>query len=1171
MKRIVFAVAMLICAVSFGQEFRATITGRVTDSTGAVIPKAVVVITNTDTGVKTTSATDSGGTYSVPFLLPGTYSVSASAPGFGNFVHDGIKLLSGAKVQEDLQLSVGAQTQEVRVTADAPLIEMATATSGQVMTQGEIEDLPDNGRSPLSLAKEMYGVVAKQKNSVVQARPFDNSAASDYSLGGGNSQSNEYLLNGVPNMQDSSRLPGFSPLQDAVQAVQVGLFVADASTGDTSGGTVNLVTRSGSNTFHGALSEFNQFSAINAQPWCFSVCAYPAATRQNQYGAYISGPVWIPKVFNGRNKLFFAYSFEGFKGSAPAPSTTTVPTVAERTGDFSALLAIGTTVTGTRCKVGSTNITSTYNSYQLFEPTTAIPDPSCPGQVLRSPITGNKFTHIDPIALNYLNYFPLPNEVGAADGENNFFSNVPTLNNYSSQSGRLDYSINDNNKIFFETHRSQYIKTSGNVFQNIATGSTSYTVYQGGLIDYVHTFNSSATLDARGSLTRSYLNSSLPSQGFKATSIGLPAYLNQNPSTSLTRVSFTSFPSLSTQPGNLAVFDTIQFFAAFTKVIGHHTLKIGPDFRQNKNNPYSPGYASGTIGFSNTFFGVGGGAASPLFGGDLASFLYGIPTGGTYNISYPLTYNNWYWAAFIQDDWRVSPSLTLNLGLRGETETGINESQNRAVVGFDPNAVNSATAGAKAAYSLAPFPELPAANFSATGGLIFASPSHRSEYSTPFGYFSPRVGFSYAPPVFNNKFVLRGGMGIYINPYNDYYTPQSYGFTAASTLTASNNANLTPAASFANPFPTTNPILQPTGSALGVNQNLGANITIRQAVVQAPYSERWSLDTQFQLSRDTMINIGYIGNHQVHLTTTNCVSCVPQLPFLSKMPGHDAAVQTNLSTAVPNPFKGLSNVTGTLGTAATVTKLSLLAAFPEYGSSGVSEQLVPYQSATYNAVLFRFYKRASNGLTMNLNYTYSHNLSTSQLNQGGPQIYGENASDFPNHIAITLSYHLPFGQNQKFLAHSGRVVDALVGGFTFNSIYQYLSGAALSWSTIPLFANGTQYDPTLTINPRAVNGVLNKAKFDTNANDQPSSTYNIRTFPLFYARQDPTNNLDASVLKDFHIGERFLIQYRFEAFNSLNHAAFGAPNLSPTSATFGVITSTSSAARVLQQGLRFTF
>jgi hypothetical protein len=280
------------------------------------------------------------------------------------------------------------------VTADAPLIETASATSGQVLTAQEIEDLPDNGRSPLGLAKSMEGVVAKQKNSVVQARPFDNSAASDYSLGGGNSQSNEYLLNGVPNMQNSSRLPGYSPLQDSVQEVRVDLFESDASYGDTSGGTVNLVTKAGTNQFHGSVNEFNQFSAINAPVRWFSNGSKQLATRQNQYGGVFGGPVWIPKVFDGRNKLFFLYSFEGFKGSTPAPNTTTVPTAAERTGDFSALLGIGTVVTGTRCK----GFTSTYNSYQLFDPSSAIPDPNCPGQVLRQPIAGNKFTTINSIA-----------------------------------------------------------------------------------------------------------------------------------------------------------------------------------------------------------------------------------------------------------------------------------------------------------------------------------------------------------------------------------------------------------------------------------------------------------------------------------------------------------------------------------------------------------------------------------------------------------------------------------------------------------------------------------------------------------------------------------------------------------------------------------------------------
>src|ERR1017187_5701486 len=591
MKRIAVLFLLFVSASVFAQEFRATLSGRVTDATGAVIPNAKIVVTNTDTGVKVALATDKSGQYSAPFLLPGTYSVTGSASGFQSFVHDGIQLLTGQKVEEDITLSVGSETQEVRVTADAPLIETATATSGQVLTAQEVEDLPDNGRSPLGLAKSMEGVVAKQKNSVVQARPFDNSAASDYSLGGGNSQSNEYLLNGVPNMQNSSRLPGYSPLQDSVQEVRVDLFESDASYGDTSGGTVNLVTKAGGNRFHGSVNEFNQFSAINAPVSWFSNGSKQLATRQNQYGGVFSGPVWIPKVFNGRDKLFFLYSFEGFKGSTPSPNTTTVPTAAERTGDFSALLAIGTTVTGTRCTVNKIPYTSTYNSYQLFDPSSGIADPNCPGQVLRQPIANNKITTINPIAQNYLQFYPLPNEPGAVDGTSNFFSNIPTTNNYTSQAGRLDYSINDSNKIFFETHRSQYIQTSSNIFQNISTGSTTYSVYQGGLFDYIHTFSPTATVDSRISLTRSYSNSSLPSQGFQASKLGLPGSLNQNAETSMTRLSFansSSFAGLSAKLGGIAAFDTIQYFSAFTKVLGHHTIKIGPDFRANKSSTYFP-------------------------------------------------------------------------------------------------------------------------------------------------------------------------------------------------------------------------------------------------------------------------------------------------------------------------------------------------------------------------------------------------------------------------------------------------------------------------------------------------------------------------------------------------------------------------------------------------------
>jgi hypothetical protein len=1181
MKRATALVLLSLSLPLLAQEFRATIAGRVTDATGAVLPGAPIAVVNIDTGATVQTVADKAGAYTVPFLLPGKYSIRVTVNGFQQYLHDGITLQSGAKIQEDVQLTVGSASEEIHVTADTALIETETATAGQVLTSREIEDLPDNGRSPLGLAKSMYGVVAKQKNSVVQSRPFDNSAASDFSLGGGNSQSNEYLLNGVPNMQDSSRLPGFSPLQDSVQELRVDVFEADASYGDTSGGSVNLITKAGTNDFHGAASEFNQFSAINApNRWFASKTTKQQATRQNQYGGYISGPIWIPHVFNGRNKLFFLYSYEGFKGSQPVPTTTTVPTAAERTGDFSALLGIGTTVTGTRCK----GVTTTYNSYQLFDPNSGVADPLCSGQVLRTPIARNVITNLSPVAQAYLNYFPQPNLPGNADGENNFYSNNPTQNNYNSHSGRIDYNLNDNNKFFFETHRSEYIATSGNVFGNLATGTRGYTVYQGGLFDYVHTFSPTTTIDTRISLTRSYKNASLPSQGFDATSAGFPSYINNPAAQSLPRIMFsesgTSFNTISSASPSQSAFDTIQLFSALTKVMGKHTVKIGPDIRANKNNasPTAPGssnYNSGTFTFDNKFVSAGTALAGPLFGGSLASFVYGIPDGGTYTLSPLLTFNNYYFGGFIQDDWKVARHFTINMGIRLESETSINESHNRAVVGFDPTLTNSATAAATAAYAKSPIPELAASAFQPTGGLAFASNARRYEYATAPLYASPRVGFTYSPEIFHDKFVLRGGFGIFVSPYNDYYTPQSYGYISNTTLVPTTNNYLSPAASLSNPFPTANPILQPTGNSLGANTYLGQPITIRPNTVKVPYSERWDLDTQFQLTKNTMIDIGYIGNHQVHLSYSNCVSCAPLLPYLSRLPGHDTAVQNNLSGSVANPFKGVPGMTGALATATTIPKYVLLQAYPQYGNgtaqSGITEQLVPGSDGAYDALLFRFYKRVSNGLTLNVNYTYSHNLATAQLNPGGPLTYQETASDFPNHLSITGVYHLPFGRGQTFLSRSPRLMDELIGGFTLNTIYQYLSGAALSWSNIPLFANGTSYDNRLKINPRQYTGVLDKTLFDVAANDQPSTVYNYRTFPQFYGRQDATNNLDASILKDFYVGERFRLQYRFEAFNVLNHTSFGAPNVSPTSSTFGTITSVSSVPRVLQQGLRLAF
>jgi hypothetical protein len=345
--------------------------------------------------------------------------------------------------------------------------------------------------------------------------------------------------------------------------------------------------------------------------------------------------------------------------------------------------------------------------------------------------------------------------------------------------------------------------------------------------------------------------------------------------------------------------------------------------------------------------------------------------------------------------------------------------------------------------------------------------------------------------------------------------------------------------------------------------------------VKVPYSERWYLDLQFQVAKNMMFQVGYLGNHQVHLSYSNCVSCVPVLPLLSRSPARDATVQNNLSGAVTNPFKGAPGMTGTLATASTIPKYVLLQAYPQFGNgtaqSGITQQLAPGASSNYNALMARFQKRVSDGLTVNVNYTYSRNLQAQQINPGGALTYQTNSSDFPQHLSISGVYRLPFGRGRQFVANAPYVVNALIGGWTMNTIFQHLSGSPIQWNNAPLFADGTAYN-NMTFNARRVEGAFDTTKFNRDANSQPSSIYNYRTFPLFYGRQDGTNNLDVSVLKDFNVfKERIHMQYRFEAYNVLNHTNFGAPTVAPTSTSFGLITSTSTPPRVLQQALRLNF
>ncbi len=1161
MKRLsLLFLAIILASVpaAWAQETRATLTGRVTDTTGAVIPQARIVITNTATGATNNVASNGVGEYTVPFLAPGPYRVEVIAKGFKKYVHSGINLQTEQTATENIALSIGTSEQTITVSADVALVDTATASTGQVLTGEEVQDLPSNGRSPLGFAHLEYGAVAKGKHSMSQARPFDNSAEDDFSLGGGNSSSNELLLNGVPNMQSSQRTAGFSPELDSVDAVSVSEFDANAANGDTSGGTVNITTKSGTNHYHGTLSEYYEASVLAAKPYFTPAGKSVPSTHYNQFGATIGGPVRIPGVFNGRNKLFFFYAFEGYVGAQPSTAITSVPTAAERTGDFSALLGISA-------------------NNQLYNPYTATL--TSKGQVVRQAIPGNVLANaglkINPITAAYLAQVPLPNYTGSSakpDGENNFFADDPTTNNYKSNMGRIDWNITDANKIFFEAHRSNYVVNQGNIFNNLLTGSHSQTILWGGSVDDVENFSPTLNLENRLGFSRWYSLGAPNGNGVNPTNLGLPGYIAANSTAfAISPMSFSDsagIPTFGGSPGNLEAFDTIQYFASLNKTWGHHTIKIGPDIRVNKDTKLKPGNADGAFGYSSgagDFVTAGTGAPRQAFGGAFALFALGLPTSGSYEVNTRFQYDNWYSGFFIQDDWKMRRNFTVSMGLRLEHETPVVEGHNNMVIGWNPDQANAATAPAAAAYAGNPNPNLPVSSFKATGGILYATPSHRSPYSTALAYVSPRIGFAYSPDFSHGTMAVRGGFGIYDNPFNDYYQGQQYGFSQSTGFIDTTNNGLTPATNLSDPFPTSNnPIQQPTGSALGINTNLGSSIVFYHPVKVA-YAEKWSLDIQQQWHRNWMFEIGYLGAHQVHQSYSNAVSALP-LQFLSRSPEYDPAVTAQLGASTPNPFYGIiPGPTSSLNNSKTISVASLLHPYPEY--SGVTEQLIPGASSNFNALMIKVTKRMSEGLQFNFNYEHSRQLgASSQLNPGGPLWYGETSSDFPDHASLTAIYLLPFGKGRHFL-NSSRLMDALVGGYTLTTIYQYLSGTPLGWGNVIYTGNYSGFNN----NPHNTHGAsFNTAGFNRDSKVQPNG-YNYRTFPENLLRSDPTKDFDFSLLKNFSITDRVIIQPRVDAFNAFNRAQFANANTSPTSSAFGDVTKQLNQGRQLQGGIHVIF
>lgn len=1233
---------LLLGAYAYGQNSRGSITGQVTDPTGAAIPNAQITVTSTDTGAASHVVSTSAGFYTAPDLQPGGYTIRVDVPGFKSFLRTGIAIQTQQTVTANVKMEVGSASAEVTVSEAPPLIDTADASTGQVLSTQEVQDLPTDGRAPLGLAKIEYGAVSKAKHAQSTDSPVANQTEDDFSLGGGNSSSNELLLNGVPNMQDSDRYAAYSPEIDAVNEIRVDVFGANAMYGDTSGGTVNITTKSGTNAFHGSASWFYQGSGCSALdgstftsrsgngcnwmaglPYSTKVGgSVPGASHENQVGGTIGGPIWLPHVFNGRNKLFFFYAYEAYVGAQqPTQTTSEVPTAAERAGDFSSLLGVGA-------------------NYQLYNPNSAAGTQSSytrskiPGNCMGPAATAysssdcptNAGLTLSPISQAYLKYIPLPNYSGSnttATGENNFFSFVPTTQNYRSHMGRLDYNLSSRDKLWGDAYRSKYLTDASNTFHNQMSGTITDQIFAGGLVEEVHTFSPTLFMDVRGGLSRYDNANSETAAGINPSTLGFPGYIGQDASTlDIPRIDFTdavSPVSYSTEPGSFENTDTLQLFWDVTKIYRSHTFTAGIDFRAYKESTLSPGYADGEFAFKNTAGGpvaASNTAAEAPFGSAFALFMLGIPSSGQYNISPSYQYNSFLDGYFLQDDWKMMPNLTVSMGVRLEHETPVDESQNRMVTGWNAGATNEVTTTSESNYktdcTAACSALLPAGSFLTTGGAVYGSSSNRNPYQVAPLYVSPRLGISWAPDALNGKGVVRLGFGVYDSPFGDANFGQNYGFSQSTTYVPSANNGMTNN-TLADPFPTsatapaTNPILQPSGSSLGANAELGSSMGFYSPSVKVAYSERSSLDVQYQIGRSIMIDLGYINNHQVHMPWGNAISSIPILPYLSHSQYYDVAA-TNLltgaafknggppTTNITNPFKGLTGMVGSLSTSSLIAPSTYLLSNPEY--SGVTENLLSGESSNYNALNARVYKAMGHGLTMNGVFEWSRLLGNfNQLNAGAAPTYGTNTSDHPFHFAGYGTYDLPVGRGRQFFSNDNRILDEFIGGWQVSAIYTFLSGYDLSWGNV--IYTGTSWKDFNNHQHSSANRlgkpVFNTAVFDSRTvensaypanndptNTSPTSPYNpdiqpngdnYRTFPQYLMRQDYTSDWDGNVQKDISGPENVKIELRLDAFNLLNRPQYNTPNLSPTSTSFGTTSGVYSGtqARQFQAGAHIVF
>jgi hypothetical protein len=1211
-------------SASAQSDSRAAVGGKVTDPQGAVIPGASVAVTNDETGVVIKAKTGPTGEWIVRYLNPGVYHFEVTAAGFKKLVRSSFQLVVADSKIIDAQMELGANTETVSVEATTPLIDMTSSANGTVVEQSELNEIPNLSNAPTQLIGLVSGAQTGSAVGGTGVYLWSNGGLSGGAIDGSGSGTLaiNYTIDGANDNQNNGSI-SFEPPSDAIGQFRVITNAYDASVGRQAAGTVNLDMKAGEAKFHGDAYENNYTNFLNARP--YNSTTNPA-THLNQYGGSVGGPVWLPKLYDGRNrKTFFFYTFSGIRNHQPGSTgTMSLPTEDELKGDFSKSYQ----------KAGGV----VYNA-QIFNPYTYNASTGTRTQFTNNIITTPMSGFASALA-KWFPQIPVTASDGASSDSNNYTKNEMQQDKYAGQTLRVDQNWNNNNHTFATFRWNNWTELSYDPFGagNILNGLYQQRTNKGMTLDHTITLSQSLLADLKFNLSRYFATGYSASLNVDPSQYGLPSSFISvmNPRTlpefKWGGVGYETDGMGTSQANNASVDQNYTLDVNMTQMHGNHTLRYGYEFMVQQDGADTGGAAGGIFNFGNggvwqsnhftsqnpdASMGYGTGSA-------VAAFYMGLPDAGSYTTPITSLYSQHFTAFYFQDDWRYSNKLTFNVGLRWDYERPEEERHNAFFSRFDPNYVNAATSAAAQANYANIFTANNAGstlvqNYGPTVGLLQAkgailyagapgengATTSRAVVNPRYIYFQPRLGFAYQllPTT-----TIRGGMGRFVEP--SYITGSQTGYQTTTNMTNTTDNYHSIVEDMSSAFTRTT-MQTPTGNSKGINTNLGSVGSFTDPNIGRVYVDEASLSVQHQW-RDILGEVGGVysltsGENESY--NINLPSATAYLAAYS--PVFDGTGKPSDpfpgDTQVPNPFKGAPN----LNTASSIYTSSTLSAYQLLRPNQVAGSITETKSTgrdRYYAMQAKLEKRYHNGYSVLASFTWSKHMAENSFLGNHQELSQKlqkelSSADQTLHFTLAPVVELPFGAGKKYMGNSSRLMNALVGGYELSGVYTFFTGTPIWLPTNSSFFEGgdpgkgftkspsQMFDtnkfrpfPTKSTTVATLNNTTNYPSWTgvtgmAGANYVPTSstasvqngvyqdfsTWNTTNPNYFGSVRNPrVDDITFGIRKQFVVVGGVKLQLRMDMNNALNHPRFGSVDTSASDwgGNFGRVSGTSNPARV---------